>query len=177
MKRYIIFMVLLFSACEIVEVPRVPLLSPALGINVLKAGDGVAQPFSMAVRFEAFNTEAFFSGWRIYISTTRADLEGIDPDDPRFALAPTGNAVLLSNFNVPSDTNVTISFAGAMTTPSERFYPQNAEIINNVLMSGGLEEFGATIFAPGTEYFVAVYAYSIGDRVFSLPSIFRFSFP
>ncbi|MGL5722278.1 MAG: hypothetical protein ACRCY4_07760 [Brevinema sp.] len=180
MKQYILLVMLLFSSCEVLEVPRTPLLSPPLGVKVVKAGAGTpADPLSMAVRFEAFNTEAFFSGWRIYISTVRADLERVNPDDPRFALVPTGSAVLLSNFTSPNDTNVTISFAGAMTQPSERFYPQEAEadFVNNTLTSGGLTNVGAAPFVTGTTYFVGVYAYSIGDNVFSLPSILQFSFP
>ena len=185
MKYYILLAILLFSSCEILEIPRVPLLAPPLGLAVFTAGTGTpADPFRMAIRYEAYNTEAFFSGWRIYITTTRADLERVNPDDPRFALAPTGSAVLLSNFNVPNDTNVSVSFAGAMTAPSQRFYPQSSSIISGVLTVGGLgsaitEQAGITPFTttPPTVYYIGVYAYSIGDNVYSLPSITSFTFP
>ena len=189
MKHSIFLSILLFSSCEILEIPRVPLLAPPLGLAVFKAGTGTAaDPFRMAIRYEAYNTEAFFSGWRIYIATTRADLERVDPNDPRFALAPTGTAVLLSNFNVPNDTNTTVSFAGAMTAPSQRFYPQSAGITSGSLIVGGLgstitEQAGITPFVasntttPPTVYYIGVYAYSIGDNVYSLPSITNFTFP
>ncbi|MGL5721692.1 MAG: hypothetical protein ACRCY4_04755 [Brevinema sp.] len=174
MKQYFLILILLFSSCEITEVPRVPLLSTPLGLNVFTSTVG---GLSMAIRFEAFNTEAFFSGFRIYITTTRADLENIDPNDRRFALAPTGGAVLLSNFTTPNDTNVTISFPGAMTEPSIFAYPQNATIIDNVLQAGGISQFGTTPFVTGTTYFIGVYAYSIGDNVYSIPNIASFTFP
>ena len=183
MKRYMLLAILLFSHCEILEVPRVPLLAPPLGLRVFKAGTGAGgDPFRIAIRFEAYNTEAFFSGWRIYIATSQADLQRIDPEDPRFALAPTGTAILLSNFNTPNDTNVSISFPGAMTAPDTRFFPQDASVNTSTgtINSGGFGDTrlqtGITPFTAGT-YFIGVYSYSIGDNVYSLPSITNVTFP
>lgn len=178
MKNILIVLLLLFSSCEIFEVSRVPLLAPPLGLEVFTA-TGAGGVNQLAVRFQGNNREVYFSGYRIYISVNRADLELTNATNRLIGEVPPPPAVVLPNLRDSADTEMSVAYNGAMTKPEAILYPHTA-IINTagVLENSSLISFnGGTPFTPGTTYFVGVYAYSRPENTMSLPSIGTFTFP
>lgn len=167
---------MLFSSCEILEVSRVPLLAPPLGLEVFTASSGGVN--QLAVRFQGNNREVYFSGYRIYISLNRADLELTNATNRLLAEVPPPPAVVLPNLKDSADTDMSVAYNGAMTKPELISYPFNAVIsTGGLLQSSSLITYnGATPFTPGT-YYVGVYAYSRPENTMSVPSIGTFTFP
>lgn len=176
MKNILIGFLLLFSSCEIFEVSREPVLAPPLGLEVFTTSSGGVN--QLAVRFQGNNREVYFSGYRIYISTNRADLEITNATNRLIAEPPPPPAVVLPNLKDSTDMEMSVAYNGAMTKPETIAYPFNAIIdASGVLQSSSLIIYnGATPFTPGT-YYVGVYAYSRPENTMSVPSIGTFTFP
>ena len=194
-KIALCFSALLLSSCAIEEIPRQPLLTTPLGLKVKTAPSSVAGGgTALGLFFTANNPEIYFTGYAIYISTRLEDFGSFaNPDEVFFPLKPTdvpGNeAQLLKNYSNPNDTNLTIFVGGAMSFPERNFYPPVKT--GDLSIDGDSPPADPTFifssfnslpgnpdnplapvgpFVSGTTYYFAVYAYSIVDAAYSLPS-------
>lgn len=185
---------LIFSSCEIEEIPREPLLATPLGLQVKvapapNAPDGSPRT-GLVLFFTANNPEIYFSGFSIYVSTREEDFRFFaDETEAFFPLNPTQvpgtQARLLTNYTPVNDTNVSIWVGGKMAFPERRFYPHNATLSSDPNIPESDPQFTLTTFSelppgvpgvagepftPGTRYYFAVYSYSSIDTEYSLPS-------
>lgn len=193
-KSFFTFFFLIFSACEIEEIPREPLLATPLGLEVKtapapNAPDGSPRT-GLVVFFTANNPEIYFSGFSIYVSTREEDFRFFASETESFfplnpLQVPGTHARLLTNYAPVIDTNVSIWIGGKMAFPERRFYPPDALLSSDPNIPESNPEFSLTSFSelppggpgvdgmpftPGTRYYFGVYAYSSIDAEFSLPS-------
>ena len=178
------------SSCAIDEISRFPILASPLGLKVqFVPGVPLAVPpipAGFAMYFTANNDETYFDGFTIFISTRRADFEGIKgtvENDIYFPTPPTevfgSDARLLPSIGPTPDTNLSIFVGFEMSEPARFIYPSDASPNTGqdpVFISTSFTSLpplpngtGGGPFATGTYYF-AVYAYSSLDVSYSLAS-------